>query len=238
MTDNSILAFDGVNKNFDNEMDFGIRDVNFSVRSGEFVCLVGLSGSGKSTILKIIASLEKQSSGTVRLPKNISMVFQNGALFPWLRVLDNVALGLRAENKPEHFVKEESLKYVKMMGLADLIGKYPRELSGGERQRVGIARALAVNPSVLLLDEPFSALDVKTTEELHKDLIRIWQETKKTIVMVSHSIEEAVTLAERIILIKDHTVHKIFPISVERPRREQEASFMREVQQIRKAFFI
>jgi NitT/TauT family transport system ATP-binding protein len=246
-TNNSVILFENVSKSFNAE-DIGIIDASFSISKGEFVCFVGLSGSGKSTILKLMAGLEKQSSGIVRIPENISMVFQNGALFPWLTVFDNVAIGLKSlgslgspdrENKKrsEHFIKEETLKYIKMMGLEDYSKKYPRELSGGQRQRVGIARALAVDPTVLVLDEPFSALDVKTTEELHKDLLKIWQETKKTIVMVSHSIEEAVTLAERIVLIKDHKIHKIFPIAVPRPRREQEASFMHEVQQIRKEFF-
>jgi len=236
-TNNSIIVFKDVKKYFNPETDIALNDVSFSVERGEFVCLVGLSGSGKSTILKIIAGLEKQSSGTVNIPPDISMVFQNGALFPWLSVFDNVAFGLRARHAKETFVKEETQKYIEMMGLTLFAQKYPRELSGGQRQRVGIARALAMNPSVLLLDEPFSALDIKTTEELHKDLLKIWQETKKTIVMVSHSIEESVLLAERVILIKNHTISKIFPISIPRPRREQEASFMHQIQEIRKGFF-
>ena len=234
---NAVITFSSVGKYFKTKENVGLSDVSFSVASGEFVCLVGLSGSGKSTILRIIAGLEKESSGTVVVPENSSMVFQNGALLPWLSVFDNVALGLRALHTNEHVVTTEVAKYITMMGLDDFIHKYPRELSGGQRQRVGIARALAVNPNVLLLDEPFSALDIKTTEELHKDLIKIWQDTKKTIVMVSHSIEESVTLAERVILIKNHTLSKIFPITVARPRREQEASFMHQVEEIRKEFF-
>jgi NitT/TauT family transport system ATP-binding protein len=236
-TKKPIIVFEDVEKRFNNDTEIALRDVSFSIMPGEFVCLVGLSGGGKSTILKIIAGLEKQSRGTVEIPPDISMVFQNGALFPWLSVFDNVALGLRAKHTEEHIVQKQVRTYIELMGLADFAGKYPRELSGGQRQRVGIARALAVDPSVLLLDEPFSALDVKTTEELHKDLLAIWQKTKKTIVMVSHSIEESVTLAERIVFVKDHTIRKIFSVSVARPRREQEQTFMHQVQEIRKEFF-
>ena len=122
------------------------------------------------------------------------------------------------------------------MGLKNFVDKYPRELSGGQRQRVGIARALAVNTEVLLLDEPFSALDMQTTIELHKDLIKIWTDSGKTIVMVSHSIEESVTLASRIVMIENHTLGHVFPISIPRPRHEQSVQFMAEVNKIRAYF--
>jgi len=165
------------------------------------------------------------------------MVFQSGALFPWLNVFENVALGLRAKNVDDKKVEIICDKYIEMAGLAGFEEKFPHELSGGQKQRVGLARALAVEPKVLLLDEPFSALDTGTTEELHKDLIKIWQQTKKTIVMVSHSIEEAVTLADRIMLMKAGVVEKTFSITLPRPRREQESDFMHDVQTIRKKFF-
>jgi NitT/TauT family transport system ATP-binding protein len=235
---NPIISFDHVGKSFGAEKTVALRDVSFSVAEGEFACLVGLSGSGKSTILKIIAGLESADEGTVQRPDHISMVFQNGALLPWLNVFENVALGLRAKNTPEHKVKTECLKYIDMIGLSEYADRHPHELSGGQRQRVGIARALAVDPKVLLLDEPFSSLDIRTTEELHKDLMQIWKDTNKTIVMVSHLIEEAVTLAEQVLLVKDFTIFKTFQINLPRPRREQETDFMHQVQLIRKEFFV
>jgi NitT/TauT family transport system ATP-binding protein len=231
----SIIIFDHVGKEY---LPGGaaLRDVSFEVKEGEFVCFIGPSGCGKSTVLKIMAGLEKESSGNVVAPAGISLVFQSGALLPWLSVFENVALGLRAKDLSEDRVRKESMKYIEMLGLEDFIGNYPRELSGGQRQRVGIARALAVNPPVLLLDEPFSALDPKITSELHDDIIKAWLETKKTIVMVSHLIEEAVSLAERVILMKDFTIVKTFPILLKRPRREQGTDFLNKVLEIRKEF--
>lgn len=234
---NNIVVFEKVSKSFLPRNEAALRDVSFAVQEGEFVCIIGPSGCGKSTVLKIIAGLEKDFTGSARKPENVSMVFQSGALLPWLNIFENVALGLRAKNMSEGKVVAESRKYIEMMGLAGFVGKYPRELSGGQRQRVGIARALAVNPDALLLDEPFSALDPKITEELHKDLIKIWMETGKTVIMVSHLIEEAVSLAERVLLMRDFTVKKVFPIDLPRPRREQGEPFIRKVLEVRREFF-
>ncbi|MBI5421326.1 MAG: ABC transporter ATP-binding protein [Parcubacteria group bacterium] len=236
-SNNNVIVFDAVSKVYQPGSEIALHDVSFAVREGEFVCLIGPSGCGKTTALKIIAGIEKESSGVVVRPEKISMVFQSGALLPWLTALQNVALGLRINHVPEHIVQKESLKHLEMVKLHDLVNKYPRELSGGQRQRVGIARALAMNPSVLLLDEPFSALDPKTTEELHQDLITIWKETKKTIVMVSHLIEEAVSLGDRVVLMNNFSIKKIFSIALSRPRRENEVEFSREVSQIRRSFF-
>ncbi len=235
--DQTIIKFDKVSKTYSNNPKPSLVDVSFNILDGEFFCLVGPSGCGKSTILKIIAGLEEQSSGTVEKPADVAMVFQSGALFPWLNVYENVALGLKVINTHPKKVQEQSFKYIEMVGLQDLVEKYPHELSGGQRQRVGLARALAVDPKVLLLDEPFSALDAVTTEELHKDLYKIWKATKKTIVMISHSIEEAVTLADRIMLMKAGQLEQIFNLTLPYPRREQESAFMHEVQNIRKTFF-
>ncbi len=235
---NPVIQFKDVSKIFMPEGDVALRDATFDIREGEFVCLIGPSGGGKSTALELIAGLEKESEGRVVRPANIGMVFQAGALLPWLSIQENVAFGLRAQKKlSEQRILEECSKYITMMGLSGFEEKYPHELSGGQRQRVGIARALAIDPAILLLDEPFSALDPKTTEELHQDIIKIWQDTKKTIVMVSHLIEEAVTLADRILLIKNHTIEKTFTIDLPRPRRENEGAFATEVTKVRKEFF-
>ncbi len=214
-----------------------MADISLSVQTGEFVCLIGASGCGKTTILKIIAGLEKQTAGKVIKPEKISMCFQSGALFPWLSVFENVAMGLRQIGVSGEKLTHEVHKYLSMVNITELREKFPSELSGGQKQRVGIARALSVEPEVLLLDEPFSALDEKTTAELHDDMLKIWKETNKTIVMVSHIIEEAVTLGERVILIKEGKVVEDFKITLPYPRREQEADFAHQVMKIRRAFF-
>ena len=230
-----MIVFNQVNKIYPDNTQ-ALKDVSFQVEPGEFFCIVGHSGCGKSTILKLIAGLEQPNSGQIDAPKEVSMVFQSGALLPWLSVYENVALGLRAQHAGEKKVVEECHKYIGMTGLLEFQAKYPHDLSGGQRQRVGLARALAVDPQVLLLDEPFSALDTITADELHQDLIKIWQATKKTIVMVSHSLEEAVTLADRIMLMKNGQVEEFFPIRLPYPRREQAHSFIEEVHKIRKEF--
>ena len=232
-----IIEFNAVGKTYPLDKVPAVHDASFSIASGEFICLIGASGGGKTTILKLIAGLEEPTVGTITKPKEVAMSFQLGALFPWLTVFENVALGLRAKRTPEEAITRIVDHQLRTVNMFDFRSKYPAELSGGQRQRIGIARALAVDPEVLLLDEPFSALDVMTTAELHDDLVRIWRETKKTIVMVSHLVEEAVSLADRVILIRDHTVSEIFKIDLEYPRREQEAGFAHDVQKIRKAFF-
>lgn len=237
MENETIIEFRGVGKLYPQEKTPAIHDVSFSVKGGEFICLIGASGGGKTTILKLIAGLEDPTEGAITKPKEVAMSFQLGALFPWLTVFENVALGLRARHAHEETIVREvdkELRLVNMLGFKD---KYPADLSGGQRQRVGIARALAVDPAVLLLDEPFSALDVMTTAELHDDLVNIWRETKKTIVMVSHLVEEAVSLADRVILMRNGSIAEIFKIDLPYPRREQEAGFGHDVQRIRREFF-
>ena len=228
-----LIVCKNIEKHFDAH-SVALHHINLEIEKGEFVCIIGASGSGKSTLLNIIAGLDTPSSGTIQRPADVAMVFQNAALLPWMTVLENVAIVLEAKKKTN--AQAEAMNYVQLMGLKDFSGRFPRELSGGQRQRVGIARALAVDTEVLLLDEPFSALDAQTTIELHQDLIKIWNETKKTIVMVSHSIEEAVTLSNRIVIIADHTVSHVFPISISRPRHEQSIHFMSEVNKIRAVF--
>jgi NitT/TauT family transport system ATP-binding protein len=234
---NKIIEFDNVSKSFEPHGDMALSNVSFSVRPGEFLCIIGPSGGGKSTVLNIIAGLEKESSGKVKKPDNVAMVFQSGALFPWLTVFENVAFGLRARGKEGKPLERATRYFIDLLGLEGLEYKYPNELSGGQRQRVGIARALAVNPSVLLLDEPFSSLDPKTTAELHDDLLKIWENSRQTIVMVSHLIEEAVTLAERVVLLKDYSIAGTYDIGLRYPRREQAEDFIHEVHKIRRDFF-
>jgi NitT/TauT family transport system ATP-binding protein len=230
------IEFEHVGKLYTGETKPALKDVTFTIAEGEFVCLIGASGCGKTTVLKLIAGLEEPTAGKLVKPEHVAMAFQLGALFPWLTVFENAALGLRQRGASESEVQRGVEKQLRAMNMHAFAQKYPADLSGGQRQRVGIARALAVDPEVLLLDEPFSALDPKTTAELHDDLIAIWRETKKTIVMVSHLIEEAVSLADRVILMRDGVVDNVFPVELPYPRRESE-NFHRDVMRIRREFF-
>lgn len=232
----NMIIFDHVSEIYGGK-DVALEDVSFSVPAGSFTCIVGPSGGGKSTIVKLIAGLIEPASGTLVKPDRVSMVFQSGALLPWLSALDNVALPLEARGMERDKAVSVARKCVRTLGLRGLEAKLPRELSGGERQRVGIARALAVRPAVLLLDEPFAALDPKTADELHADIGGIWRETGMTVVMVSHSIEEAVALATQVIVVKDHRVARIFPVDLPYPRRNHALGFSREAAQIRRALF-
>ncbi len=233
----NIITFSDVGKIYEPMRETALSHVSFSVQEKDFVCLIGPSGEGKTTILKIIAGLEKETSGAVKKPAGVSMVFQSSALFPWLSVYENIEIVLKAKKHPAHAIPKIVEEYLKMLDMTEFANKRPSELSGGQRQRVGIARALSVNPEVLLLDEPFSALDPKTTKELHDDLLKIWRQTGKTIVMVSHIIEEAISLSSKVLLIKNKTVSNSFDISLRYPRHEQEVEFTREVLKIRREFF-
>jgi NitT/TauT family transport system ATP-binding protein len=232
-----VIELAGVQKTYPGVGHPALHPVDFLAVAGEFIVLIGPSGCGKSTLIKIITGLEEASAGTVKKPDNVAMVFQAGALFPWLTVAGNIEIVLQARQMSPGQIKRIVRKQLELVGLADFADKYPRELSGGQRQRVGLARALAVDPEVLVLDEPFAALDIKTTEMLHQDLLTIWEATKKTIVMVSHSIEEAVTLADRIILMNAGRIVRTYHLAdMPRPRREQAHSFIEQVQSIRRDF--
>src|SRR5260221_969684 len=186
-----------------------LEKVDLTIRSGEIVGLLGRSGSGKSTLLRIIAGLIAPSSGDARCrgetiigpPNGVSMVFQSFALFPWLTVLQNVEFGLEAQGIDRHELATRAIAAIDLIGLDGFESAYPKELSGGMRQRVGFARALVVHPDLLLMDEPFSALDVLTAETLRGDLLDLWLGRRiptKGILFVSHNIEEAVEIADRI----------------------------------------
>lgn len=229
------IIFNKVFKSYTGSPDkWVISDFSLKVCEREFFCLVGPSGCGKSTLLKLIVGLEAPTSGEIVRPDTISMVFQSGALLPWLTVEENVAFGLKMRKENKQKIHDLCYKYLKMVNLLHFSEKYPRELSGGQRQRVGIARALAIEPMALLLDEPFSALDTVTTDELHKDLLAIWKETKITIIMVSHLLEEAVYLADRVGVIKDGSLKAIMEVAVSRPRSDSSKDILTEVEKLKK----
>jgi len=189
------------------------EDVSYTIEEGEFVCIIGHSGCGKSTILNVLAGLDKPSTGYISMDgKEVigssldrGVVFQNYSLLPWLTALQNVVFGVKARfpNKSKIEIKEHSLKYLKMVGLAENVNKKPSELSGGMRQRVSIARAFATHPKLLLLDEPFGALDALTRGNIQDELIKIWGETKQTVFMITHDVDEAILLADKIILMSN-----------------------------------
>lgn len=207
-----------------------LDDVSFTVQRGEFLCLLGASGCGKSTTLRIIGDLIESYQGMVRVegghPKEmwnkISYVFQSPRLVPWRNAVENVMLGmeLRYDEMSRSRMREVALKYLEIAGLSRDIHKYPIMLSGGEKQRVALARALAVDPEIVLMDEPFSGLDVQTRERLRDEVISIWKRTEKTIIFVTHDIEEALYLAQRIVVFsrKPTRILRTIPVSAPRPR--------------------
>lgn len=222
-----------------------LEEVNFTLHEGEIVALLGKSGSGKSTLLRIIAGLISPTSGKVtyrgKLVKKpvpgIAMVFQSFALMPWLTVLQNVELGLEAQGIPRDERRKRAIEAIDIIGLDGFESAYPKELSGGMRQRVGFARALVINPDVLLMDEPFSALDVLTAENLKSDLLELWQ-TKKTntngILLVTHNIEEAATLADRIIIFGSDPgyIRAELQINLPQPRDPESVAFRNLVDKV------
>lgn len=228
-----IINFQNVSRVYKATKVTAIADVNFEISDGEFFCLVGPSGCGKSTILRLIGGIEEQSSGTIEKPKEVSMVFQSGALLPWMTVEENVALVNKVKGLSTHETEQQTTKYLRMVDLEPFRFRYPRELSGGQRQRVGIARALAVEPKVLLLDEPFSALDPVTTDEVHEYLLKIWRQTGKTIVMVSHSIEEALFLSDRIAVMKQGGIKEVIEVNLKRPRKDDSKELLKLLETIK-----
>jgi NitT/TauT family transport system ATP-binding protein len=208
--------------------------VNLRLKEGEIVGLLGRSGSGKSTLLRLIAGLARPQAGTLTYLGNkidgpasgIAMVFQSFALFPWLTVLENVQLGLEALGLPEKEIRTRALETIDLIGLDGYESAYPRELSGGMRQRVGFARAFVVHPNILLMDEPFSALDVLTSENLRTDLIELWSQKKlpiKSILLVTHNIEEAVQMCDRALIFSSNPGHVTTDIAIDLPHPRDRA---------------
>lgn len=211
-----------------------LHDITLEVMEGEFLVILGPSGSGKSTLLRIMSGLEEEYEGAVHYGAGVtrsdfSFVFQQFALFPWLTVSGNIAIGLRARHAPAELIGERVERELKRFHLAKFANSLPQELSGGMKQRVGIARALAVDPKVIFMDEPFSELDSFTAEELRQEFLHIWKETHQTIIMVTHLIEEALQLADRIAMLtpRPGRIEKIVPNPLPRPRNTRSAEFFR-----------
>ena len=183
-----------------------LEGISFRMQSGDFTALVGSSGSGKSTILRLIAGLDQPSSGRILVDGNVvggpgpdrGMVFQKYSLYPWLNAADNVAFGMRLQGMKPREIRERTAYFLEVVGLQDASSKLPRELSGGMQQRVAIARTLATNPSVLLLDEPFGALDLQIRESMQDFLLQLWQRTGLTVLLITHDVEEALVLAQKV----------------------------------------
>jgi NitT/TauT family transport system ATP-binding protein len=207
-----------------------LNGVDLKIKKGEFVTIVGPSGGGKSTLLNIIAGLDRPDSGSVLIRGDVAsgntlstkriMIFQEGALFPWLNVQDNVEFGLKIAKMPKEKSRQVADKYIEMVGLSKFSESFVYQLSGGMKQRVAIARALAIEPEVLVMDEPFAALDVQTRDLLHEELVGIHKTTGKTILFVTHNVNEAILLGDRVIVLSSvlKNIKKEFQIDIPRPR--------------------
>ncbi|MEV6298285.1 ABC transporter ATP-binding protein [Actinoplanes sp. NPDC051861] len=222
--DNAVVRLDGVSKQYGSGANalLALDKVSLSVSKGEFVCLLGASGCGKSTLLSLVAGLDQISGGTLDIDgKRVALMFQEAALFPWLSVAGNVELALRLQGVGRADRKERARDLLEIVRLGGFGGKRPHELSGGMRQRVALARALAQNADILLMDEPFGALDAMTRDILHDELERIWREQNLTVLFVTHNVREAVRLGDRVILLSSRPGRVIedFKISHPRPRR-------------------
>jgi ABC-type nitrate/sulfonate/bicarbonate transport system ATPase subunit len=210
-----------------------LKDVHFEAGEGEFVAIVGKSGSGKTTFLYALARFIPYS-GEVNVPRTIGMVFQHYAVFPWFTASENIAFGLENETKEKRnqIVRE----HLRLAELEDKKDKYPAELSGGQVQRIALARSLAHNPEVLLMDEPYGALDAYTRGKMQQWLLDVWATRKKTVVFVTHNIEEAVFLADRVLVLNDYRFTQEFIVPFQRPRNE-EIKFVPEFSRLRKEIF-
>lgn len=236
------LVIEGVCKEFKNNTGKVLpvlEDINLTLNEEEFVALVGPSGCGKSTLLNITAGLLPATRGSVRfidVPEEegreprMSIVFQETGLFPWRSVHDNIAFGLEAIDAPAKLMEERIAHYTELVGLKGFETAYPHQLSGGMRQRVGIARALAVEPDLLLMDEPFSALDAQTRTLMQEELVTLWEKTRLTTLYVTHNIQEAVMLADRIVLLsrRPGKISQILEVNIPRALRDK-AEYAEEI---------
>lgn len=212
-----------------------LEKVNLEIHDGKFVCLLGPSGCGKTTLLRMIGGLDVPTSGTITIDGKVvdgpspkmTMVFQEYSLYPWRTVAENVGFGLEMTGVPPEVREHEVAQRLKLVGLESFANSYPYELSGGMRQRAAVARALATDPAVMLMDEPFGALDAQTRNKMQRELLNIWMETEKTILFVTHSVDEAVYLADKIVILtpRPGTIHEIYDMSMPRPRDRTSVEF-------------
>lgn len=231
------IHIEQVNKVFNSgdKQVIALKDINLQIQAGEFVCLLGPSGCGKSTLLNALAGFALPSSGAIQVQGQAvsapgperGMVFQEYALFPWMTVAQNIGFGLEIKGTAKSERDRIVSQLMEKLGLADFANRYPKDLSGGMRQRVAIARILALDSPIMLMDEPFGALDALTRRNLQDELLRIWAELGKTIVFVTHSIEEAVYLADRIVVMtyRPGTIKRDLQVSLPRPRDPSSSEF-------------
>ena len=225
----------------DGEMQYILNNLTLTIEKGEFICVLGKSGCGKSTLLNCLAGYLRPDKGSIVVEgeeihgpgAERGVVFQQHALFPWRTVSKNIQFGLNMKHRKD--AKEVAQKYIDMVGLTGYENKFPMELSGGMAQRVGIARALANDPDLLLMDEPLGALDALTRDSMRKEIERIWQMTEKTILFITHSVPEAVYLADRVIVLQKGSVSLDQKIELDRPRNINNPIFSRYVQQFESA---
>ncbi|NDL61797.1 ABC transporter ATP-binding protein [Acerihabitans arboris] len=235
----ALISINGVSRVFDDPKRktgvIALDDINLEVQRNDFLCLLGPSGCGKSTLLNMIAGFDLPSAGTVSVGGQVigrpgadrGVVFQQANLMPWLPVWENVAFHLKMSGAGKATRREKSQKFIDMVGLTGFENYFPSELSGGMNQRVGIARALLMNPEVILMDEPFGALDEQTRMDMHGELIRIWRESKSTIVFVTHGIDESLALGTHVAVMtaRPGRIRELMPIDLARPRDPTSPAF-------------
>lgn len=212
-----------------------LEDISIDIDRGEFLCILGPSGCGKTTLLRLVAGLDRPTSGEIIVEgksvtgpdPRLAMIFQEYSLYPWRTVRGNIAFGLQMRGMPREERDERVNHFIQLVGLEGFGDSYPYELSGGMRQRVAVARALATDPAVLLMDEPFGALDAQTRNRMQKELLQIWEKTKKTVLFVTHSVDEAVYIADRILVLSTRPgrVAGIYDVDIPRPRNRTSVEF-------------